>query len=123
MIVTNEEMHIDDESCAVGGSLQLDESNAAQFYLCQHCSKIFHREKYKKFQMHELWHVVGKPYLCKACKKSFVTVGGLKHHEEMIHTHEKTYSCEICKKCFNHIDFLKQHETTHVSDRYCCEIC
>ncbi|XP_063756756.1 zinc finger protein 30-like isoform X2 [Eleginops maclovinus] len=70
-----------------------------------------HLKKYKK--THE----------CSFCRKSFLTVTGLKCHVTL-HTGDRPFKCDLCGKAFAHASNLSIHRWVHREERpHKCDVC
>ncbi|XP_068569162.1 zinc finger protein 37-like [Cebidichthys violaceus] len=64
-----------------------------------------------------------KTHECSYCRKSFLTVTGLKCHTTL-HTGNRPFKCDICGKTFAHVSSLSNHRWVHVEEKpYKCDVC
>ncbi|XP_045614649.1 zinc finger protein 3 homolog isoform X2 [Procambarus clarkii] len=97
--------------------------NNDKSHQCEHCKKMFLRDRDKK--IHEKIHMAESPGLhqCKVCKKCFVIKSRLIRHM-LIHQKEKQFVCQVCSKKFVRKDDLKCHERVHTGEKpYSCKEC
>uniref|UniRef100_UPI0037E8D6BE zinc finger protein 37-like n=1 Tax=Semicossyphus pulcher TaxID=241346 RepID=UPI0037E8D6BE len=87
--------------------------------LCGVCGE--HSESTEVLRSHLESHQ--KIQSCKICKKSFLSLGGLKRHATL-HTGEKPYRCDICNKAYACKNSLRSHRWEHVENKqHNCDVC
>lgn len=65
-----------------------------------------------------------KPYLCKACEFSTLTVSNIRCHIRKSHLKIKPFVCHICNKRYNSTTLLEEHLNIHTGARpYQCDFC
>jgi len=89
---------------------------------CSYCTLKF--EAPVQLEKHLRSHTKSKPFVCKTCKKCFVSKSNLSAHQRL---HEGTalrYECDKCDKKFSHPSEVKQHSVVHTGIRaYTCHQC
>ncbi|XP_008202109.1 zinc finger protein 510 isoform X1 [Nasonia vitripennis] len=89
---------------------------------CKLCDTVYPR--LDKCQVHIWRHLDMKPYLCKACEFSTLTVSNIRCHIRKSHLKIKPFQCHICNKCYNSTTLLEEHLNTHTGARpYQCDFC
>jgi KRAB domain-containing zinc finger protein len=81
-------------------------------YTCRDCPTSFIYES--RLVLHELKHRGIRPFLCKQCKRGFMTYKALRIHILEDHSKNKpqskqTFTCDFCDNQFKALDVLVQH--------------
>ncbi|XP_017884043.1 zinc finger protein 614-like [Ceratina calcarata] len=89
---------------------------------CNICGNLYLRMD--KCQVHVWGHLQMKPYQCKACKFSTVTVTNVRCHIRKSHLKIKPFVCHLCEKRYVTGVLLKEHLNSHTGARpYKCNVC
>lgn len=91
--------------------LVLDKSK----FKCKICSTTYTR--LDKCQVHVWRHLDMKPYFCKACEYTTLTVSNIRCHIRKSHLKIKPFECHICKKSYTSSTQLEEHLNTHTGVR------
>ncbi|GAV09779.1 hypothetical protein RvY_19264 [Ramazzottius varieornatus] len=92
---------------------------------CETCGKVLASEKMLA-RHNERLHMgeVVKPFGCDKCDGKFVTLAGLKSHENFQHGSRKGFECPVCLETFSGSHSLNAHSETHrVNGKFSCRIC
>ncbi|KMQ84590.1 putative zinc finger protein 112, partial [Lasius niger] len=77
-----------------------------------------------KCEVHIWAHLNIKPYKCKQCSFSTVTLSNVRCHIRKSHLKIKPFACKLCLKQYATFALLKEHVNIHTGVRpYKCETC
>ncbi|XP_076232849.1 uncharacterized protein LOC143178203 [Calliopsis andreniformis] len=89
---------------------------------CNICGTLYLRMD--KCQVHIWGHLQMKPYQCKACNFSTVTISNVRCHIRKSHLKIKPFACHQCEKKYVTAALLEEHLNTHTGARpYQCKFC
>ena len=91
---------------------------------CEKCDRDL--KDYKSYLIHlKRTHGNGKrTFLCKICKNTTMTKGGLERHIKILHYGVLMYKCDSCEKSFKYSQDLKLHTNIiHKGLKFPCDQC
>ncbi|KAJ4922223.1 hypothetical protein JOQ06_026131 [Pogonophryne albipinna] len=88
--------------------------------VCGVCGDLFETSEELKSHLKNKYK---KTHECSFCRKSFLTVTGLKRHVTL-HTGDRPFKCDVCGKAFAHASNLSIHRWVHREEKpYKCDVC
>ena len=105
--------------------------NCSELYKCEKCGKKCESENKLKMHMkymckiRMLDHYQKGSFICRFCKKSFLSKWMLTDHIDAVHHKKKPFSCNLCDKTFARKTHLKGHiKSVHDKVKpFSCTLC